>query len=54
MLTIISFNFSIAKIYDFIWNEFCDWYIEIIKTRLYDKQAKTKKVEISYAYYYLF
>ena len=25
------------KIYDFIWNEFCDWYIEIVKLRLYDK-----------------
>ena len=33
-----------SKIYDFIWNEFCDWYIEIIKTRLYDKQGKTRKV----------
>lgn len=33
-----------AKIYDFIWKEFCDWYIEIIKTRLYDKEEKTRKV----------
>ena len=32
-----------AKIYDFIWNEFCDWYIEIVKTRLYDKEGKTRK-----------
>jgi len=30
------------KIYDFIWNEFCDWYIEIVKTRLYDKEDKTR------------
>lgn len=31
------------KIYDFIWNEFCDWYIEIVKTRLYDKTCQTRK-----------
>lgn len=31
------------KIYDFIWNEFCDWYIEIVKTRLYDENCKTRK-----------
>ena len=30
------------KVYDFIWNEFCDWYIEIVKTRLYDKESKTR------------
>lgn len=30
------------KIYDFIWNEFCDWYIEICKTRLYDKDCETR------------
>lgn len=32
------------KIYDFIWNEFCDWYIEIVKTRLYDKNCNTRNV----------
>ena len=26
---------ALDKIYSFIWNEFCDWYIEIGKTRLY-------------------
>lgn len=35
---------STQKIYDFIWNEFCDWYIEICKTRLYDKTSTTRKV----------
>ena len=34
---------STQKIYDFIWNEFCDWYIEMCKTRLYDKDCKTRK-----------
>ena len=30
---------AIDKIYSFIWNEFCDWYIEIVKPRLYDKDG---------------
>ena len=33
-----SFELGIAvqKVYDFIWDEFCDWYIEMVKPRLYD------------------
>ena len=40
-----NFDLGVAtqKIYDFIWNEFCDWYIEIVKTRLYDENCKTRK-----------
>ena len=30
----------LQKIYDFVWSDFCDWYIEIVKTRLYDKKNK--------------
>lgn len=30
---------SLQKLYDFIWSDFCDWYIEIVKTRLYDKET---------------
>ena len=26
-----------AKVQDFIWEDFCDWYIELVKTRLYDR-----------------
>ena len=29
---------AVQKIYDFIWTEFCDWYIEIVKPRLYAKE----------------
>lgn len=29
----------LQKLYDFIWSDFCDWYIEIAKTRLYDKET---------------
>ena len=34
---------ALDKIYTFIWNEFCDWYIEIVKTRLYNKENTTRK-----------
>ncbi len=29
---------AVSKIYDFIWTEFCDWYIEIVKPRLFQKE----------------
>ena len=34
------------KIYDFIWEEFCDWYIEMVKPRLYNDDDTTKKAAI--------
>lgn len=39
-----SFDLGIAvqKIYDFIWEEFCDWYIEMVKPRLYNEEDETK------------
>ncbi len=33
---------ALSKVYDFIWEEFCDWYIEMVKPRLYSKEDKTK------------
>ena len=33
---------ALDNIYNFIWNEFCDWYIEIAKTRLYSDDYNTK------------
>ncbi len=33
---------ALQKVYDFIWNEFCDWYIEMVKPRLYDENSKNK------------
>ena len=33
---------AVAKIYDFIWEEFCDWYIEMVKPRLYNDEDTTK------------
>ncbi|MFT4145741.1 MAG: valine--tRNA ligase [Mobilitalea sp.] len=33
---------AVQKIYDFIWEEFCDWYIEMVKPRLYSETDETK------------
>ena len=33
---------AVQKIYDFIWEEFCDWYIEMVKPRLYNEEDETK------------
>ncbi len=33
---------AVSKIYDFIWEEFCDWYIEMVKPRLYSETDGTK------------
>ena len=30
---------AVQKVYDFIWDEFCDWYIEMVKPRLYSTEA---------------
>ncbi|MEE0516676.1 MAG: valine--tRNA ligase, partial [Anaerovoracaceae bacterium] len=32
------------KVYDLIWNEYCDWYIELVKTRLWGDDEEDKKV----------
>ena len=34
-----EFGIGLAKIYEFIWEEFCDWYIELVKPRLFDHEA---------------
>ena len=33
---------AVQKVYDFIWEEFCDWYIEMVKPRLYNDEDNTK------------
>ena len=37
---------GLQKVYDFIWEEFCDWYIEMVKPRLYDETDTTKAAAI--------
>ncbi len=31
---------AVQKVYDFIWDEFCDWYIEMVKPRLYQREEE--------------
>ena len=43
-----KFDLGIAaqKIYDFAWTEYCDWYIEIVKPRLYSDDVEAKKAAL--------
>ena len=33
---------AVGKVYDFIWDEFCDWYIEMVKPRIYGEDERSK------------
>ncbi len=33
---------ALQKMYEFIWEEFCDWYIELVKPRLFDREDDTR------------
>jgi valyl-tRNA synthetase len=37
---------AVQKIYDFIWEEFCDWYIEMAKPRLWNEEDTTKSAAL--------
>ncbi len=37
---------ALSKIYDFIWEEFCDWYIEMVKPRLWNKDDTTREAAL--------
>ena len=37
---------AVQKVYDFIWEEFCDWYIEMVKPRLWNDEDTTKAAAI--------
>lgn len=41
-----KFDLSLAgqRVYEVIWNEYCDWYIELVKGRLYGEDEEDKKV----------
>lgn len=43
-----KFDLGLAaqKIYDFAWSEYCDWYIEIVKPRLYSDDTEAKKTAL--------
>jgi len=37
------FNYAASGIYNFVWHEFCDWYLEALKPALYEKEGPQKK-----------
>ena len=37
---------ALQKVYDFVWEEFCDWYIEMVKPRLWSEEDTTKAAAI--------
>ena len=43
-----KFGEAAKNIYEFSWNEFCDWYIEFIKSRLYQEEDKISKETAQY------
>ena len=44
---------ALDNIYNFIWNEFCDWYIEMAKSRLYSKNRE-EKIQVCFVLNYVF
>ena len=54
-INIENYDLGVAldKICSFIWNEFCDWYIEIVKPRLYSEN-KDEKISACYVLSYVF
>ncbi len=44
---------AVQKIYDFIWDTYCDWYIELTKARLYSDNQESKETAISVLVYVL-
>ena len=44
---------AVQKIYDFIWDTYCDWYIELTKARLYSEDASRKNTAMQVLVYVL-
>ena len=44
---------AVQKVYDFIWDTYCDWYIELTKARLYSEDADRKQTALQVLVYVL-
>ena len=44
---------AVQKVYDFIWDTYCDWYIELTKARLYSDDADRKQTALQVLVYVL-
>jgi len=37
---------AVQKVHDFLWDEYCDWYIEMVKPRLYNQEDETREAAL--------
>ncbi len=44
---------AVQKVYDFLWDTYCDWYIELTKARLYSEDARQKQTALQVLVYVL-
>ncbi len=44
---------AVQKVYDFLWDTYCDWYIELTKARLYSEDARQKETALAVLVYVL-
>ncbi len=44
---------AVQKVYDFLWDTYCDWYIELTKARLYSEDADQKQTALQVLVYVL-
>ena len=44
---------AVSKVYDFLWDTYCDWYIELTKVRLYSEDADQKQTALQVLVYVL-
>ncbi len=45
-LDAFELGIAVQNVYDFIWDEYCDWYIEMVKPRLYNKEDPTREAAL--------
>ncbi len=45
-LDAFELGIAVQNVYDFIWDEYCDWYIEMVKPRLYNKEDKSRSAAL--------
>ncbi len=51
-LEVYNYGEAVKTIYEFVWNEFCDWYVEFIKPKLYNKQDAGEKESAQYVLWF--